>query len=1020
MTAILEITSSAFYWRRGLAILLLACLLAAPSRAADPAPGPAIPISAIARATPVDFETDILPIFRDNCLACHNRTRAKADLILETPADMLKGSENGPVVVPGAAAKSSLLQVAAHQVKPLMPPRDNKVSAADLTSQQLGLLRLWIDQGAKGEVRRATRAIEWQAPASTAQPVYAVALSPDGRFAAAGRGNHIDLYDLPAQRLVATLRDPRLSTADGPYGSAGAAHRDMVESLAFSPDGALLASGSFGEVKLWRRPAAAAARITLASAPNALVAAAPDGRSLVLAAEGAPLRRLDAISGKEIRLIAASTSAARAIAFSPDSRLVAVVAADRGLRISSIADGALLAQTVLSSADTTAIAWAAAGKQLATGSADGIIRVYSIPEPAAPWPAPRELKGRSAPITALAAFADGAQLLSGSADGSIRQWNLSDGQTTRQLAGGSPIAQIAIRPDARYFASAGPSGPPRLWDAAKGTSIELRGDARASRAVAQRERAQQIATADVAYFKSAVQRAEAAQKPAADRVKAATDAKAGADKIAADKEAARAKSIEALESVKQGLAAAQSDLRAKAAAVEAAERAVKEAQDALADAKADLERSPDDIKTVQEQIAGQAKAAEDAKAAAAKVDADIKGWQAAADVATKAVEKADGELKAALMARANTETEAHLADLASSRGAEELKSAQTSLTATTEALQKADAALAAARQSAASAADKPARAIAFSPDSLTLALATADGDVTLWTADGVALIDTFSVGSALTSVAFLSPDTLLISCPTQTSVWSLTGPWTLERTLGSGDLSSPLVDRVGALALSPDGRLLATGSGEPSRTGQIKLWDVSTGRIIRDFGDAHSDSVLALEFSPDGLRLASGSADRFAKIWDVSTGKLTRSLEGHTDHVLGVSWRADGRVLATCSADNQVKFWDATTGDRKAGAPAAGKAVSAVHFLGVGDQVLAASSDGQLRILNDAGAAVRSITGIPADFFHAAAATPDGHTFAAGGQSGQLTVWREPTTTPPSGQAIAFPAPTTRPAGTNP
>src|SRR5688572_6535944 len=77
-----------------------------------------IPIDRIDRRTPVDFEKEILPILKSNCLACHNKTTPKAELILETPQDILKGGESGRVVVPKRSGDSLLLKVASHQVKP--------------------------------------------------------------------------------------------------------------------------------------------------------------------------------------------------------------------------------------------------------------------------------------------------------------------------------------------------------------------------------------------------------------------------------------------------------------------------------------------------------------------------------------------------------------------------------------------------------------------------------------------------------------------------------------------------------------------------------------------------------------------------------------------------------------------------------------------------------------------------------------------------------------------------------------
>ncbi len=214
---------------------------------------------------------------------------------------------------------------------------------------------------------------------------------------------------------------------------------------------------------------------------------------------------------------------------------------------------------------------------------------------------------------------------------------------------------------------------------------------------------------------------------------------------------------------------------------------------------------------------------------------------------------------------------------------------------------------------------------------------------------------------------------------------------------------------MNAVAFSPDGRMLATGSGEPSRSGQVKLWEAATGRPIREIAAAHSDAVLSLEFSPDGRFLASGAADRFARMLDLTSGKVLRSFEGHTDHVLGVSWKADGRILATCGADGQVKFWVAATGDRKASVSGPTKAVAAVHFFGVGDQALAVSGDGQVRIVNDTGGVVRSVAGISPDFFQASAVTPDGRWAVVAGQAGQVIVWREPPAD--GGSVIVFPPP---------
>src|SRR6266567_3086903 len=81
--------------------LSYAVALGAPSTrpATMPATRPAgIAVGYVAHPAPVDFQKEVLPIVASNCLACHNKTKAKAGLILETPADMLKGGDTGPAI----------------------------------------------------------------------------------------------------------------------------------------------------------------------------------------------------------------------------------------------------------------------------------------------------------------------------------------------------------------------------------------------------------------------------------------------------------------------------------------------------------------------------------------------------------------------------------------------------------------------------------------------------------------------------------------------------------------------------------------------------------------------------------------------------------------------------------------------------------------------------------------------------------------------------------------------------------
>jgi hypothetical protein len=96
------------------------------------------------------FEKDIKPLFDKSCVDCHGAEKPKGKLRLDTLAGTLKGSVDGKVLEPGKSAKSFLVANIAFvgdEDDFMPPPKDKKYPK--LTAEEVGLVRAWIDQGAK-------------------------------------------------------------------------------------------------------------------------------------------------------------------------------------------------------------------------------------------------------------------------------------------------------------------------------------------------------------------------------------------------------------------------------------------------------------------------------------------------------------------------------------------------------------------------------------------------------------------------------------------------------------------------------------------------------------------------------------------------------------------------------------------------------------------------------------------------------------------------------------------------------
>ncbi len=123
--------------------------------------------------------------------------------------------------------------------------------------------------------------------------------------------------------------------------------------------------------------------------------------------------------------------------------------------------------------------------------------------------------------------------------------------------------------------------------------------------------------------------------------------------------------------------------------------------------------------------------------------------------------------------------------------------------------------------------------------------------------------------------------------------------------------------RVGAHAVSGDGRLLATADAYDGRpSGAARLWDLGSGRL-RAVLPGGGGGVTRLAFSPDSTRLAAarlGGTD----LWSTSSGRLQAALTGHTGEVSALAFAPDGRKLASGGADRSIRLWDLPAGRLRA------------------------------------------------------------------------------------------------------
>jgi WD40 repeat protein len=296
--------------------------------------------------------------------------------------------------------------------------------------------------------------------------------------------------------------------------------------------------------------------------------------------------------------------------------------------------------------------------------------------------------------------------------------------------------------------------------------------------------------------------------------------------------------------------------------------------------------------------------------------------------------------------------------------------------------------------------------VGFSSDGQHLVTAGADGTVRFW--DGTAgeryAEEVASPGTDMVQVAFSRDGRRLA--------------WTYGSKSGAGGagvrdvLSGQTVfshqetrDGFLGLAFSPDGRFLAIGTGEPTRSaGSIRIWDLSTGQLTRTL-DEPGGRVGQVIYTHDGQRLISSSLSGLLTVWDTESGARLQTLRGHRLGIFAVVVSPDGKLLVSGGGKirtygGELKLWDLTTYQERPWPHAVPDGITGLAFSPDGSRLAVAGFTEEARVWDMARAEIVLKLGHPR-MATAVAYSPDGRRLATGSFDGTITIWEART-----GQAL--------------
>jgi WD40 repeat protein len=287
--------------------------------------------------------------------------------------------------------------------------------------------------------------------------INSLAFSPDGQMIASGSDDK-------------TIKLWRIS--DGSEIQTFSGHGNLwVYSVVFSPDGQMIASGSDDKkIKLWRVSDGSEIR-TLSGHSNSVlsIAFSPDGEVIASGSSDSTIKLWRISDGSEIRTLSGHSNSVRSVAISPDGQMIASGSSDNTIKYWRVSDGTEI-RTLSGHGNywVRSVVFSPDGQMIASGSSDNSIKIWRVSDGSEI----RTLRGHNDVVFGVAFSPDGQMIASGSKDNTIKFWQVSDGSEIRTLSGHNDyVFGLAFSPDGLMIVSGSSSNSIKLWRVSDGSEI---------------------------------------------------------------------------------------------------------------------------------------------------------------------------------------------------------------------------------------------------------------------------------------------------------------------------------------------------------------------------------------------------------------------------------------------------------------------------------------------------------------------------------------------------------------------